>query len=57
MIKQLNMNKAPIPHRILFTRWDRFSRNTANAYYMISHLQKLGIEPQATDQRTCVIGK
>lgn len=50
MMKQLNINKATRPHLILFTRWDRFSRNTANAYYMISHLQKLGIEPQATDQ-------
>lgn len=50
MMKQLNMNKAIRPHIILFTRWDRFSRNTANAYYMISHLQKLGIELQATDQ-------
>ncbi|EDM34438.1 site-specific recombinase [Pedobacter sp. BAL39] len=50
MMKQLNMNKAARPRLILFTRWDRFSRNTANAYYMITQLQKLGIEPQATDQ-------
>lgn len=50
MMKQLKMNKAARPRLILFTRWDRFSRNTANAYYMITQLQKLGIEPQATDQ-------
>ncbi len=50
MMKQLNTNRATRPHLILFTRWDRFSRNTANAYYTITQLQKLGIEPQATDQ-------
>ncbi|MGJ1346728.1 MULTISPECIES: recombinase family protein [Sphingobacterium] len=50
MMKQLNINKSNRPQLILFTRWDRFSRNTANAYYMISQLQKLGIEPQASDQ-------
>ena len=50
MMKQLNMNKTRRPQLILFTRWDRFSRNTANAYYTINQLQKLGIEPQATDQ-------
>ncbi|MCP1996116.1 DNA invertase Pin-like site-specific DNA recombinase [Flavobacterium sp. HSC-61S13] len=50
MMKQLNINKSNRPQVILITRWDRLSRNTANAYYMISQLQKLGIEPQATDQ-------
>ena len=50
MMKQLNSSKASRPNLILFTRWDRFSRNTANAYYMISQLEKMGIEPQATDQ-------
>ena len=50
MIKQLKMNRATRPNLILFTRWDRFSRNTANAYYTITQLQKIGIEPQATDQ-------
>lgn len=50
MIKELNMNRATRPNLILFTRWDRFSRNTANAYYTITQLQKIGIEPQATDQ-------
>ncbi|WP_119079742.1 recombinase family protein [Chitinophaga alhagiae] len=50
MLKQLNSSKASRPNLILFTRWDRFSRNTANAYYMITRLEKMGIEPQATDQ-------
>lgn len=50
MMKHLNMNKSTRPQLILFTRWDRFCRNTANAYYMISQLQKLSIETQATDQ-------
>ncbi len=35
---------------ILFTKWDRFSRNTADAYQMIGTLRKLGTEPQAIEQ-------
>lgn len=35
---------------ILFTKWDRFSRNAADAYSMISTLRKLGVEPQAVEQ-------
>lgn len=35
---------------IVFTKWDRFSRNTGDAYYMISQLLNLGITPQAIDQ-------
>lgn len=35
---------------ILFTKWDRFSRNAGDAYQMISMLGKLGIEPQAIEQ-------
>ena len=35
---------------ILFTKWDRFSRNAGDAYQMISTLTKLGIEPQAVEQ-------
>ncbi|MES2458858.1 MAG: recombinase family protein [Bacteroidota bacterium] len=35
---------------ILFTKWDRFSRNAGDAYAMISVLRKLGIEPQAVEQ-------
>jgi site-specific DNA recombinase len=35
---------------ILFTKCDRFSRNTADAYQMIGELRKMGIEPQAIEQ-------
>ena len=35
---------------ILFTKWDRFSRNAPDAYQMIHMLSKMGIEPQAIEQ-------
>lgn len=35
---------------ILFTKWDRFSRNAGDAYQMIKILADLGIEPQAIEQ-------
>ncbi len=35
---------------LLFTTWDRFSRNTAEAYAMINQLKKLGVTAQATEQ-------
>ena len=35
---------------ILFTKWDRFSRNAGDAYQMINMLRKLGVEPQAIEQ-------
>jgi len=35
---------------LLFTKWDRFSRNASDAYQMIGTLKKLGIEPQAIEQ-------
>lgn len=35
---------------VLFTKWDRFSRNAGDAYQMISLLNKLGVEPQAVEQ-------
>ena len=35
---------------VLFTKWDRFSRNAADAYQMINILRRLGIEPQAIEQ-------
>lgn len=34
----------------LFLKWDRFSRNIAEAYAMINQLNKLGVEPQAIEQ-------
>lgn len=35
---------------LIFTKWDRFSRNAPDAYSMISTLNKLGVEPQAIEQ-------
>lgn len=35
---------------ILFTKWDRFSRNAGDAYQMINTLRQLGAEPQAIEQ-------
>jgi site-specific DNA recombinase len=35
---------------ILFSKWDRFSRNAGDAYQMITMLRKLGAEPQAIEQ-------
>ncbi len=35
---------------VLFTKWDRFSRNTGDAYQMISLLHKNHIIPQAIEQ-------
>ncbi len=38
------------PDYLLFTKWDRFSRNAGDAYQMINLLNGLGIEPQAVKQ-------
>jgi site-specific DNA recombinase len=35
---------------VLFIKWDRFSRNAGDAYYMINTLRRLGVEPQAIEQ-------
>jgi len=35
---------------VLFTKWDRFSRNAGDAYQMISQLRSYGVEPQAIEQ-------
>jgi site-specific DNA recombinase len=35
---------------ILFTKWDRFSRNAGDAYQMINILRKASVEPQAVEQ-------
>jgi site-specific DNA recombinase len=42
-----NRNKADL---VLFTKWDRFSRNAGDAYQMISTLRRLGVEPQGVEQ-------
>ncbi|MFD2940290.1 recombinase family protein [Flavobacterium notoginsengisoli] len=38
------------PATILFTCWDRFSRNITDAYIIFEKLQKLGVSLQAIDQ-------
>lgn len=35
---------------ILFTKWDRFSRNAGDAYQMINQLRNFSVEPQAIEQ-------
>ena len=35
---------------LFFLKWDRFSRNAADAYAMINQLLRLGVEPQAMEQ-------
>ena len=35
---------------VLFTKWDRFSRNAGDAYQMINILRKFGVERQAIEQ-------
>lgn len=35
---------------ILFTKWDRFSRNAGDAYQMLNVLQKLSVEARAIEQ-------
>ncbi len=35
---------------IIFIKWDRFSRNVAEAYITINALRKFGVEPQAIEQ-------
>src|SRR5258708_7817253 len=35
---------------LLFTKWDRFSRNAGDAYGMINQLKRMGVEPQAIEQ-------
>jgi site-specific DNA recombinase len=51
MLSGLKKAKPNIrPTLILFTKWDRFSRNTADAYQMIGQLNAMNIEPQAVEQ-------
>lgn len=43
-------NSKIVPDLLLFTRWDRFSRNTADAYYAINTLQSIGVTACAVEQ-------
>ncbi|TPD71284.1 recombinase family protein [Flavobacterium microcysteis] len=51
LMTELRIKKYQRPNFILFTKWDRFSRNVGDAYYVISQLYKMGISPQAIDQK------
>ncbi|WP_443147255.1 recombinase family protein [Pedobacter sp. GR22-6] len=48
-LKKLKVKKQR-PDFVLFTKWDRFSRNAPDAYQMIGVLRKLLVEPQAIEQ-------
>lgn len=48
-LMNLRKHKRQIDY-VLFTKWDRFSRNAGDAYQMINLLRKLGVEPQAIEQ-------
>jgi len=50
LMPRFKRDKDHRPDFLLFTRWDRFSRNIAEAYYVIEQLRRLAIEPQAIDQ-------
>jgi site-specific DNA recombinase len=49
MLRDLRTKKNEIG-LILFTKWDRFSRNAGDAYQMISQLWRFGVEPYAIEQ-------
>lgn len=49
IIEFIKSNRGVIDE-VLFTRWDRFSRNAPEAYNMIDTLRKLGVTPFAIEQ-------
>lgn len=49
IITYIKKNKGAVD-LLLFIKWDRFSRNVAEAYIAIRDLRKYGIEPQAIEQ-------
>lgn len=49
LLLQLKKNKG-FAELLLFTKWDRFSRNAGDAYAMLRQLNKLSIEAQAIEQ-------
>lgn len=50
LLSELTRTKGKNIDLILFTKWDRFSRNTADAYAMIKALKALSVEPVAIEQ-------
>jgi site-specific DNA recombinase len=49
MLLFLKKNKG-IADLLLFTKWDRFSRNAPDAYAMLNQLNKLSVEAQGIEQ-------
>src|SRR5258708_1718357 len=49
ILSYLRKNKGVID-LMLFIKWDRFSRNIAEAYIAIKKLHGFGVEPQAIEQ-------
>lgn len=50
IISELQKTKGRCFDQILFTKWDRFSRNTADAYHMIRLLREYEVVPVAIEQ-------
>ncbi|MES2267913.1 MAG: recombinase family protein [Bacteroidota bacterium] len=50
MLNKYKKEKGKSADLLLFTKWDRFSRNAGDAYQMINILRKLAIDPQAVEQ-------
>jgi len=50
LLAELKKTKGRHSDLILFTKWDRFSRNAGDAYQMMNLLNTLGVEPQAIEQ-------
>lgn len=50
LFKSYKVNKGSRPQLLLFTKWDRFSRNTAEAYATIRSLEAWSIQPVAIEQ-------
>lgn len=50
LLMSYKTHKANRPDYVLFTKWDRFSRNIAEAYLMIKKLRDINVIPQAIEQ-------
>lgn len=50
LVAEYKFQKPKALSLLLVTKWDRFSRNTGDAYYMINYLSKIGIEVKAIEQ-------
>lgn len=50
ILEYLRTNKRHGIDSILFIKWDRFSRNIAEAYITLKELKRYGVEPQAIEQ-------